>query len=92
MIKDYLIKFKEQKPIKVNQSEFVQVFWIYEEKETHITDVSEDVNLGIVIENIIFKEAIFTIIADDYDDLQELDAKLCEKKKGDNKDECNVLC
>lgn len=73
MIKDYLIKFKGQKPIRVNQSEFVQVFWIYEEKETYITDVSEDVNLGIVIENIIFKEVIFTIIADDYDDLQEGD-------------------
>lgn len=82
MIKDYLIKFKEQKPIKVNQSEFVQVFWNYEEKETHIIDVSEDVNLGIVIENIIFKEVIFTIIADDYDDLQETDKQMNVKWKG----------
>lgn len=81
MIKDYLIKFKGQKPIRVRESEFVQVFWIYEEHKTHITDVSENVNLGIVIENIIFKEVIFTVIADDYDDLQELDAKLCEKEQ-----------
>ena len=82
MIKDYLIKFKGQNPIRVRESEFVQVFWIYEEKETHITDVSEDVNLGIVIENIIFKEVIFTIIADDYDDLQEADKQMNIKWKG----------
>lgn len=82
MIKDYLIKFKEQKPIRVRESEFVQVFWIYEEKETYIIDVSEDVNLGIVIENIIFKEVIFTIIADDYDDLQETDKQMNVKWKG----------
>ena len=82
MIKDYLIKFKEQKPIRVRESEFVQVFWIYEEKETYIIDVSEDVNLGIVIENIIFKEVIFTIIADDYDDLQETDKHMNVKWKG----------
>lgn len=90
MIKDYLIKFKGQKSIRVHESEFMQCFWIYKEKETHITDVSEDVNLGIVIENIIFKEVIFTIIADDYDDLQELDAKLNGKEQKEN--ECKVLC
>lgn len=83
MIKDYLIKFKGQKPIRVRESEFVQVFWNYEKKETHITDVSEDVNLGIVIENIIFKEVIFTIIAEDYDDLQEADRQMNVKWKGD---------
>ena len=82
MIKDYLITFKGQKPIRVRESEFVQVFWIYEQKEMHITDVSEDVNLGIVIENIIFKEVIFTIIADDYDDLQETDKQMNVKWKG----------
>ena len=82
MIKDYLIKFKGQNPIRVRETEFLQVFWIYEEKETHITDVFEGVNLDIVIENIFFKEVIFTIIADDYDDLQEADKQMNIKWKG----------
>ena len=82
MIKEYLIKFKGQEPIRVRETEFLQVFWIYEEKETYITDVFEGVNLGIVIENIFFKEVIFTIIADDYDDLQEADKQMNIKWKG----------
>ena len=82
MIKDYLIKFKGQNPIRVRETEFLQVFWTYEEKETYIKDVFEDVNLGIVIENIFFKEVILTIIADDYDDLQEADKQMNIKWKG----------
>lgn len=71
MIKDYLIKFKNQNEKSIDKNEFKRCFHFYASKERYIVDADENVFLGIIKEKFIFKECTLTIVADDYEDLIE---------------------